>query len=561
MPGGRHLVARQTVELVAADRFAAEALMARTSAAAGRLAAAVEGALDALDEPGLRLRIDRIELDLGVCDPARWEDALADGIRANLGERVAAAFPRDGASASDPATAALLLLATFARTGRLPWWSAAADTPASAVATLSERGIPPVEVRAILAQPEAVERLVRQLGETSLLTLLRLARPDLPADVTFAELAPDEASVGPATARAGERWARSATWAAVLAEGAMIPRAALANTRASAQAPGSTADTKLFRRKVALRLGIDPAEAASAPMHDRRQTDREARPRAASELNPVGPADPVDHAGPSATAPAPHASSLAARLASIAQHQPAVPAGHLTRLSALASRLDEAAAEAALALLDQATVVPPWPALLEIFVAEGVVSAAAASAVRAALAHVAMVEDDAHDALTIATAGLPLLWPFLPRFFEALDLLEGERFRDPMGPHRAAALLHYLATGDPDAPEQALPLPKLLAGLDLDAVHLPGEPLNQPEISAAEALLEAVLGHAPMLGRIGVAGLRQAYLTRPGLLATRDGHWLLRVERRSFDLLLDRLPWSFGWVRLPWMAAPMQVEW
>jgi hypothetical protein len=55
--------------------------------------------------------------------------------------------------------------------------------------------------------------------------------------------------------------------------------------------------------------------------------------------------------------------------------------------------------------------------------------------------------------------------------------------------------------------------------------------------------------------------LRGSFLVRKGILSTRDGAWLLRVERQPQDVLLERLPWTMQWARLPWMQAPMRVEW
>src|SRR4051812_43393042 len=115
MGAARHLVARQTVEIVAADRADAEAFSARTSSAADRLAAAVEGTLDTFAAGGLDVRIDRIELDLGRCDPARWEDALAAGICGALAAKVAEAVQRGEAVHRDPVATALLRLGEFAR--------------------------------------------------------------------------------------------------------------------------------------------------------------------------------------------------------------------------------------------------------------------------------------------------------------------------------------------------------------------------------------------------------------------------------------------------------------
>ena len=33
------------------------------------------------------------------------------------------------------------------------------------------------------------------------------------------------------------------------------------------------------------------------------------------------------------------------------------------------------------------------------------------------------------------------------------------------------------------------------------------------------------------------------------------------TSKKAHDLLLDRLPWSWSWVKLPWMPHPLRVEW
>jgi hypothetical protein len=50
-------------------------------------------------------------------------------------------------------------------------------------------------------------------------------------------------------------------------------------------------------------------------------------------------------------------------------------------------------------------------------------------------------------------------------------------------------------------------------------------------------------------------------LLRSGLLTAEAGGWLLRVERRTHDIILERFPWPWGWVRLPWMDHVLRVEW
>jgi hypothetical protein len=550
METGHHLVARQTIEVIATDRAMAEALAARTSSVADRLATAIEAGLDALDSAGARLQLDRVELDLASCDPARWEEALVDGVRQGLARKVVDAVKRGGTGGSDAAATALRLLEAFARIGRLPWWCAPADTPESAIETLVSLGCDPRAVRAILLWPAAIERFASQLDEPLLISLLQLARPDLGREgattiAAMASLSPQEA---PATAR--QHASRAATWRAILAEAASTSWREPANLALSAEQPASReAVIQMFLMAIARRRASDTVQPGSGAYADA------AAPTTTGTRSPVrtSPSDiPASREE--------RTMLLSASLKALAGDNPAT-AAVLARLASLADQLDGPTMSAAQAVADGEAGPPMVMALIHVFAEAGLIERAEAAQWREALAAAMVASDDPHDAIALETAGLPLVAPFLPIFFHELELLDEEQYRSPAARHRAATVLHYLATGATAAAEQDLPLAKALAGIGLDEIYEAGEPLTDFEIASCEALLEALLGHAPMLGRIGVAGLRSAFLLRPGLLSTRDGHWLLRVERRSIDVLVDRLPWSFAWVRLPWMQAPLQVEW
>jgi hypothetical protein len=168
----------------------------------------------------------------------------------------------------------------------------------------------------------------------------------------------------------------------------------------------------------------------------------------------------------------------------------------------------------------------------------------------------------ADDDLVIDGAGMVLLWPFLETLFCRLELLTQERlFGDEAQRQRAMALLGFLVDGDGDPPEWRLTLAKLLCGALPQAPYGLDAPLSDAEQAEAEALLQALLGHAAgQLGDDGAA-LRQDFLQRPGLLSARPGAWVLQVERRPGDEVLDGLPWSWSWIRLPWMDDLLQVVW
>jgi hypothetical protein len=166
------------------------------------------------------------------------------------------------------------------------------------------------------------------------------------------------------------------------------------------------------------------------------------------------------------------------------------------------------------------------------------------------------------DELYVDDAGLVILWPFLERFLVRTGLLgDDRRFLDEAAQLQAVALVEMLATADPEPLEFHLPLAKLLCGRPLESDFPLDRPLTPEQLAEGDHLLAAMIDRAPMLGELSIPGLRASFLARPGALSTRDGAWLLQVERRAHDVVLDRFPWSWTWVKLPWMPDPLRVEW
>lgn len=163
------------------------------------------------------------------------------------------------------------------------------------------------------------------------------------------------------------------------------------------------------------------------------------------------------------------------------------------------------------------------------------------------------------ESILVSGAGLVLLHPYLQRFFTGLDIAVGDELIDP---HRAVCLLHHLATGETVAPEHQTTLGKILCGIPLEQ-PVPAEvELTDAETTEATVLLEAVVANWGALGGASPDGLREGFLRRDGVLSVDDwGDWLLRVERKSIDVLLDALTWPVSMVALPWMARRIVVDW
>ena len=165
------------------------------------------------------------------------------------------------------------------------------------------------------------------------------------------------------------------------------------------------------------------------------------------------------------------------------------------------------------------------------------------------------------DVLYVGNAGLVILWPFLTSFFERLGLIEDKKFKNVAACQRAVGLLQYIADTIESPLETQLPLNKILCGMAAEDVFDFGGEINEEEKTECHDLLVAVIQQAPILKNMSNAGFRASFLLRQGQLSSRDGNWLLRVERETHDIVLDRFPWSVSMVRLPWMEAIMQVEW
>ena len=167
------------------------------------------------------------------------------------------------------------------------------------------------------------------------------------------------------------------------------------------------------------------------------------------------------------------------------------------------------------------------------------------------------------DKIYIQNAGLVLLWPFLQRFFQNMDLADDKTFTDEYGAERACLLLQYLVTGSTeDLFEAQLPLNKILCGTPLLQPVNTQWAISDDEKEIAENFLLAVIQNGGAGWKnLSVDGLRQAYLNREGIISSRDGNWLLQVKRETYDILVDRLPWTIQAVKLPWMDRLVFVEW
>ncbi len=161
----------------------------------------------------------------------------------------------------------------------------------------------------------------------------------------------------------------------------------------------------------------------------------------------------------------------------------------------------------------------------------------------------------------VHNAGMVIIAPYIQRLFSILELTKNNAFVDEDAAQRAVHLLQYVVTGETSTPEYQLSLNKLLCGIHGGLPIVAGIDLSEHEKTVVEQMLNGVISHWSALGKTSIAGLRQTFLVREGQLSYDEESWHLRIPSSTFDMLLDRLPWSFSMIRLPWMRAPLHVKW
>ena len=160
------------------------------------------------------------------------------------------------------------------------------------------------------------------------------------------------------------------------------------------------------------------------------------------------------------------------------------------------------------------------------------------------------------------TAGLVLLAPYMPRLLERLGLLHENGFVSFDATHRAVNLLYFVARGQVATDQTDLTLQKILCGLppqrDIPLGFVP----TVQEAETVKAMQDAVISQFAVIGHINSASLQSTFLTRPGAIKRLPTQaYEMVVEHATYDILLDRLPWSYRVLHFPWMKSPLHVSW
>ncbi|MCW3071446.1 MAG: hypothetical protein JWO44_1336 [Bacteroidetes bacterium] len=167
----------------------------------------------------------------------------------------------------------------------------------------------------------------------------------------------------------------------------------------------------------------------------------------------------------------------------------------------------------------------------------------------------------AKTGIAVRNAGIVIINSYVQVLFERLGIMSDCKFKDVRAQEDAVHYLQYVATGMSSTEESLLPLNKLLCGLPLSHPVREGVVISEEHKVLIDGLIKAMIAHWPSVGDSSVNGFRGNWLVREGLLVEQDDKWELTVEKRAYDVLLNRSPFSFSIIKYSWMDKPLHVSW
>ena len=164
--------------------------------------------------------------------------------------------------------------------------------------------------------------------------------------------------------------------------------------------------------------------------------------------------------------------------------------------------------------------------------------------------------------IVINNSGIVLLGPFLEVLFSKLNLLEGRIFKDISAQKKAILSLHFAVTGQSKMPEnEDFSLLKILCGLYPDEIIEIDIELTIEDEKLIESLLENVIKRWGTIKTTSISGFRETFLQRSGDLTEDKEAYVLLIDKKPFDVLLESVPWSYKSLKIARMLKLVVISW
>ncbi|MBL7813093.1 MAG: hypothetical protein JNL57_12800 [Bacteroidetes bacterium] len=166
-----------------------------------------------------------------------------------------------------------------------------------------------------------------------------------------------------------------------------------------------------------------------------------------------------------------------------------------------------------------------------------------------------------NDGEWVENAGLVLLGTYLPAFFRELGFWDGQSWVNERMQHKAAWILQKIVFPELAVVPADMLLNKIICGIPAGEDIETRFHFTTRLRKECQDLLDAVVQNWDALKMKDSRGFPPAFLQRNGRLSFDFGQYQLSVEKNSYDILLDRLPWSYSTLKLPWNNYLIITDW
>lgn len=168
------------------------------------------------------------------------------------------------------------------------------------------------------------------------------------------------------------------------------------------------------------------------------------------------------------------------------------------------------------------------------------------------------IDAEIQEGIFIDNAGIVILAAFIPTLFEKLGMAKDGQI---VNSDLAVLIIQYCVSETMQIEEYELVLPKILCGLDIDFPVNTNIEISEEQKKEVDLMLHSLIEYWPVLKDTSIEGLRESFLRRSGKLSEVNNEWLLIVDQKTYDMLLESLSWSISMIKLPWMETMLRTVW
>lgn len=169
-----------------------------------------------------------------------------------------------------------------------------------------------------------------------------------------------------------------------------------------------------------------------------------------------------------------------------------------------------------------------------------------------------LIEDDSKSCY-VQNAGLIILHPFLKEMLKSCHLIDDNNIL--LNKELAAHILHYAATKKENDYEHLMLFEKFLCGIPLQQSIQRAIKIEDKHKQQVEEMLDSAVYHWSALKNTSTDILRSEFLQREGKLDWSETNPKLSIERKTQDLLLEKIPWNISIVKIPWIQKLIYTQW